>query len=94
MGEIKYQQYVCRGVVHILADHLTLSQPGGVGRLCLSNNTGTPGFSDLPTALYYRLSRHKNILSKYFQEYRYISILFGKKSRTDLNKKFDPKVRP
>ena len=29
MGEIMYQQYVCRGVVHILADHLTLSQPGG-----------------------------------------------------------------
>ena len=34
----------------ILADQLTLSQPGG-GRLCPPNNTGIPGFSDLPTAL-------------------------------------------
>ena len=34
----------------ILADHLTLSQPGW-GSLCPPNNTGTPGFSDLPTAL-------------------------------------------
>ena len=33
-----------------LADQLTLSQPGG-NRLCPPNNTGTPGFSDLPTAL-------------------------------------------
>ena len=37
----------CRGC-HILADRLTLSRGG---RLCPSNNTGTPGFSDLPTAL-------------------------------------------
>ena len=29
----------------ILADQLTLSQP--------QNNSGTPGFSDLPTALYF-----------------------------------------
>ena len=28
-----------------------ISTRGG-GRLCLLNNTGTPGFSDLPTALY------------------------------------------
>ena len=34
----------------ILADQLTLSQPGG--RLCPSNNTG---FSDLPTALHRQL---------------------------------------
>ena len=33
----------------ILADQLTLSQPGG--RLCPTNNTGTPGFSDLPAVL-------------------------------------------
>jgi hypothetical protein len=33
----------------ILADQLFLSYPGG--RLCPPNNTGTPGFSDLPTAL-------------------------------------------
>ena len=26
-----------------------------VSRLCLPNNTGTPGFSDLPTALHYDL---------------------------------------
>ena len=35
----------------ILADKLTLSQPGGGGRLCPPNNTGIPGFSDLPTAM-------------------------------------------
>ena len=50
----------CRGVVpggaggamapQILKDLLNLFQPNG-GRLCLPNNTGTPGFSDLPTAL-------------------------------------------
>ena len=27
------------------------------GRLCPSNNAGTPGFSDLPTALYYKSVR-------------------------------------
>ena len=32
------------------SDQLTLSQPEG-GRLCPPNNTGTPGFSDLPMAL-------------------------------------------
>ena len=37
---------------HILSDHLTLSQPGvGGGSLCPPNNTCTPAFSDLPTAL-------------------------------------------
>ena len=30
---------------------LTLSQPKGGGRLCPTNNIGTPGFSDLPKAL-------------------------------------------
>ena len=35
----------------ILANQLTLSQPGERGRLCPPNNTGTPGFSDPPTAL-------------------------------------------
>ena len=36
----------------ILANQLTLSQPATrVGKLCPPNNTGTPGFSDLPTAL-------------------------------------------
>ena len=35
----------------ILADQLTLSQPGGEDYAhCIT--TGTPGFSDLPTALY------------------------------------------
>ena len=34
----------------ILADQLTLSQRGG-SRLCPPYNTGTPGFSDIPTAL-------------------------------------------
>ena len=32
----------------ILADQLNLSQGG---KLCPPNNTGTPGFSNLPTAL-------------------------------------------
>ena len=32
-----------------------ISIGGGGGRLCPPNNTGTPGFSDLPTALYYIL---------------------------------------
>ena len=35
-----------------LADQLTLSQPGGCA-LCPPNNTGTPAFSGLPTALYW-----------------------------------------
>ena len=35
----------------ILADQLTLYPPGEGGRLCSPNDTGTPGFSDLPTAL-------------------------------------------
>ena len=34
----------------ILADHLTLSQPGGTDN-AHHITTGTPGFSDLPTAL-------------------------------------------
>ena len=34
----------------ILADQLTLSQPGGTDHAHL-NTTGTPGFSDFPTAL-------------------------------------------
>ena len=34
----------------ILADQLTLSQPGGTDYAHLIT-TGTPGFSDLPTAL-------------------------------------------
>ena len=35
----------------ILADQLTLFQPGGTDHAHLIT-TGTPGFSDLPTALY------------------------------------------
>ena len=35
----------------ILTDQLSLPQPRGGGRLCPPNTTGTPGFSDLPTAL-------------------------------------------
>ena len=35
----------------ILAYQSTLSQSGGGGRLCPPNNTGPPGFSDLPPAL-------------------------------------------
>ena len=34
----------------IFEDQLTLFQPGG-GRLCPPNNTGTPGFSNLPTIM-------------------------------------------
>ena len=37
--------------VPILADQLTLFQPGGIDYAHLVT-TGTPGFSDLPTALY------------------------------------------
>ena len=37
----------------ILADHLTLFQPGGTDFAHLIT-TGTPGFSDLPTALQWR----------------------------------------
>ena len=36
----------------ILADQLTLFQPGGTDYAQLIT-TGTPGFSDLPTALHY-----------------------------------------
>ena len=49
--------YYSKGVVlgstggaQILADQLTLSQPGGTDYAHLIT-TGTPGFSDLPTAL-------------------------------------------
>ena len=38
------------GQTQILADQLTLFQPGGTDYDHL-NTTGTPGFSDLPTAL-------------------------------------------
>ena len=41
--------WVCR-VCQILADQLTLFQPGGTDYAHLIT-TGTPGFSDLPTAL-------------------------------------------
>ena len=41
------------GVPGILADQLTLFQLGGTGYVHLID-TGTPGFSDLPTALYYK----------------------------------------
>ena len=36
----------------ILADQSNLPLPRGGGRLCPPNNTGTPGFSDLPAALW------------------------------------------
>ena len=45
--------WVCRGVpwhTQILADQLTLFQPGETDYAHLIT-TGTPGFSDLPTAL-------------------------------------------
>ena len=35
----------------ILADQITISTRGRGERLCPSNNTGTPGLSDLPTTL-------------------------------------------
>ena len=38
------------GAPQILADQLTLFQPGGTDYAHL-NTIGTPGFSDLPTAL-------------------------------------------
>ena len=40
----------------ILADQLTLSQPGGAD-YARHINTGTPGFSDLPTALQHDATR-------------------------------------
>ena len=40
----------CHGTPQILADQLTLFQPGGTDYAHLIT-TGTPGFSDLPTAL-------------------------------------------
>ena len=40
----------------ILADQLTLFQTGGTDYAHLIT-TGTPGFSDLPTALMYRASK-------------------------------------
>ena len=40
----------CAGHTQILADQLTLFQPGGTDCAHLIT-TGTPGFSDLPTAL-------------------------------------------
>ena len=43
---------------HILADQLTLFQPGGTDYAHLFT-TGTPGFSDLPTAL--RLGSNRTI---------------------------------
>ena len=40
-----------RGHPHILADQLDNPISTRGVRLCPPNNTGTPGFSDLPTAL-------------------------------------------
>ena len=40
----------CHAPPHILAYQLTLSQPRG-GQIIPTNDTGIPGFSDLPTAL-------------------------------------------
>ena len=41
------------GEGQILADQLTLSEPGGAD-YAHHINTGSPGFSDLPTALSYK----------------------------------------
>ena len=62
-----------------MAEQLILYQPGR-DRLCTPNNTGTPGFSDLPTALpdwftkVYRKRTQKNT-----RRIRQISTVFFKK---------------
>ena len=45
-----------------MADQLTLSQPGGTDYAHLIT-TGTPGFSDLPTALLSRFVLHLLVLN-------------------------------
>ena len=62
--------YYSKGVVpggaggaQILADQLTLSQPGGTDYAYLIT-TGTPGFSDFPTALYRYAENSFSIKSK------------------------------
>ena len=61
MFGLLYLQYLCTGLsslgvpgvpwhTQILTDQLTLFQPGGTDYAHLIT-TGTPGFSDLPTAL-------------------------------------------
>ena len=44
-----------------MADQLTLSQTGEGGRSCPPINTSIPGFSDLPTALLWIVTRHMNV---------------------------------
>jgi len=51
----------------ILADQLTLSQPGG-NRLCPRITIGTSGFPDLPTALK-GLDEKQSILKKLSKDY-------------------------
>ena len=48
----------------ILADQLTLFQPGGTDYVHLIT-TGTPGFSDLPTAMMMQFAAHINLSKKY-----------------------------
>ena len=72
----------------ILADQLTLSQKGREGRLKPINNTGTPGFSDLPTALHqrdvqYQISRFRDFFHGFFPKFLDCASLknYGKKTR-------------
>ena len=55
----------------ILADQLTLSQPGGADYAHYIN-TGTPVFSDLPTAMYLDLVELETI---FFQKRSYSFVL-------------------
>ena len=55
-----YRPWVCR-VCQILADQLTLFQPGGTDYAHLIT-TGTLGFSDLPTALVLMLTYQPMII--------------------------------
>ena len=47
----------------ILADQLTLFQPGGTDYAHLIT-TGTPGFSDLPTALHCKIMKPLNLRAR------------------------------
>ena len=59
----------------ILADHLTLFQPGGTDYAHLIT-TGTPGFSDLPTALLMVLVQSEIRISV-FEDQVFLNIRFS-----------------
>ena len=57
-----------------LADQLNLSQPGQEWQLCPPNNTDTPRFSDLPTALYQKYNYRRLVGTLYSGGLKYLFV--------------------